>query len=94
MHSDLKPFESVLLHGMVRDGEGRKMSKSKGNVIDPMHVVQGRPLDAMIRDIEDNPVLPAAERKRAVKSVRREYPEGLPLTGADALRFAMSYHGS
>lgn len=37
--SMLRPFNQVLLHGMVRDGEGRKMSKSKGNVIDPMHVI-------------------------------------------------------
>jgi valyl-tRNA synthetase len=47
------PFRKVMLHGMVRDSQGRKMSKSLGNVIDPMNLVQGRSLNDLISDLQD-----------------------------------------
>jgi len=93
-HPDKWPFRRILLHGMVRDGQGRKMSKSRGNVIDPMHVVNGRSLEDMLHDISSNQALPAAERKRATKQSKREFPDGLPRAGADALRFSLCHYAS
>ncbi|KAA0172585.1 hypothetical protein FNF27_05939 [Cafeteria roenbergensis] len=82
------PFEQVLLHGMVRDAEGRKMSKSLGNVIDPLAVTDGRPLADMLADVASGN-LSAAEAKRAEARILADFPEGIPASGADALRGAL-----
>ncbi|KAJ3373115.1 hypothetical protein GGF31_001102 [Allomyces arbusculus] len=82
------PFRRVLMHGMVRDAQGRKMSKSLGNVIDPMHVIEGRPLDALLDDLTAGN-LPAHEIKRSQQLMRKQFPKGIPSCGADALRLTL-----
>ncbi|KAI9187564.1 hypothetical protein H9P43_001953 [Blastocladiella emersonii ATCC 22665] len=82
------PFRRVLLHGMVRDAQGRKMSKSLGNVVDPLHVIRGRGLEDMIEDLRQGN-LPAHEVARSQKQLRKQFPEGLPSCGADALRLTL-----
>ncbi len=83
------PFEQVLLHPMVRDKRGRKMSKSLGNVIDPLDVVRGVGLETMLEKLQDNANMGDAEKKRSAKDLRKEYPEGIPECGVDGLRFAL-----
>jgi valyl-tRNA synthetase len=80
------PFRTVYLHAMVRDKEGRKMSKSKGNVIDPMEVIYGCDLETLHQKVRDGN-LPAKEVELAIKGQRENFPDGLPECGADALRF-------
>ena len=83
------PFETVLFHPLVRDRSGKKMSKSLGNVIDPMDVIHGISLDTMQTNLA-NSNLPAHEIERASKLLAVEYPDGIPECGADALRFALA----
>eukprot|EP01126_Amoeba_proteus_P064670 TRINITY_DN9079_c0_g1_i2.p1 TRINITY_DN9079_c0_g1~~TRINITY_DN9079_c0_g1_i2.p1 ORF type:complete len:793 (-),score=173.60 TRINITY_DN9079_c0_g1_i2:128-2506(-) len=84
------PFRSVLLHAMVRDSEGRKMSKSLGNVIDPIHVIDGITKQDMIHGLESGNLEPK-ELQRAIANVNQNFPHGIPTCGTDALRltFAM-----
>jgi valyl-tRNA synthetase len=82
------PFRTVYLHAMVRDKEGRKMSKSKGNVIDPMEVIYGCDLETLHQKVRDGN-LPAKEVELAIKGQRENFPDGLPECGADALRFGL-----
>lgn len=82
------PFRTVLLHSLVRDKKGRKMSKSLGNVIDPLEVING----AALKDLEKkitNANLPPKEMKRAISDQREDYPKGIPECGADALRIGL-----
>ncbi|RLN79198.1 hypothetical protein BBJ28_00013783 [Nothophytophthora sp. Chile5] len=83
------PFEKVLLHPMVRDKAGRKMSKSLGNVIDPLHVIDGISLDQLLTDLQSGNVGPR-ELKKAEKELKKEFPKGIPTCGADALRFTLA----
>uniref|UniRef100_A0AAV1T3D3 valine--tRNA ligase n=1 Tax=Peronospora matthiolae TaxID=2874970 RepID=A0AAV1T3D3_9STRA len=83
------PFTKVLLHPMVRDKAGRKMSKSVGNVIDPLHVIKGISLDQLRTDLQSGNVGPR-ELKKAEKELVKEFPQGIPSCGADALRFALA----
>jgi valyl-tRNA synthetase len=82
------PFERILLHPMVRDRCGRKMSKSLGNVIDPTHVIEGVSLEALLKGIHRGN-LGDAETNRADAEIRIEYPEGIPACGSDALRLTL-----
>lgn len=82
------PFHSVFLHAMVRDKEGRKMSKSLGNVIDPLEVIHGCSLESLQSRIEAGN-LPPKEVARAKKNNELEFPEGIPECGSDALRFGL-----
>ena len=86
--TDTLPFHTVFLHAMVRDKEGRKMSKSLGNVIDPLEVINGCSLDTLQKRIEGGN-LPAKEVKRALKNNEAEFPDGIPECGSDALRFGL-----
>jgi valyl-tRNA synthetase len=86
--TDKLPFKTVYLHAMVRDKEGRKMSKSKGNVIDPMEVIYGCDLETLHQKVRDGN-LPAKEVEVAIKGQRENFPEGIPECGADALRFGL-----
>ncbi|KAI9145053.1 valine--tRNA ligase-like protein [Paraphysoderma sedebokerense] len=86
--SGLPPFKDVLLHGMVRDSQGRKMSKSLGNVIDPIDVIEGKSLEELKSGLTSGN-LPPQELKRSLKNLERQYPEGIPKCGADALRFTL-----
>ncbi|KAG7395796.1 hypothetical protein PHYBOEH_003163 [Phytophthora boehmeriae] len=83
------PFDKVLLHPMVRDKAGRKMSKSLGNVIDPLHVINGISLDQLLTDLQSGNV-GQRELKKAEKELKKEFPKGIPTCGADALRFTLA----
>lgn len=82
------PFKEVYLHAMVRDAHGRKMSKSLGNVIDPMDVIKGISLEDLQKQLLDSN-LDSKELERAQEGQRRDYPQGIPECGTDALRFAL-----
>lgn len=86
--TDQLPFHTVFLHAMVRDKEGRKMSKSLGNVIDPLEVIDGCSLQAL-QDRLDAGNLPGKEIERAKKNNEAEFPSGIPECGSDALRFGL-----
>ena len=86
--TDTLPFHTVFLHAMVRDKEGRKMSKSLGNVIDPLEVIDGCSLQSL-QDRLDAGNLPHKEIVRAKKANEEEFPEGIPECGSDALRFGL-----
>ncbi|MBL8717065.1 MAG: valine--tRNA ligase [Myxococcales bacterium] len=79
------PFKKVLLHGMVTDEKGDKMSKVKGNVIDPLDVVYGIELEKLVEKNRDGGATEAA-----LKNVRNTFPQGIPAYGADALRWTLA----
>lgn len=81
------PFKKVFLHGIVRDANGRKMSKSLGNVIDPLFIIDGSTLSALNESLSSN--LSEKERKAALRNQKQWFPEGIKECGADALRFTL-----
>ena len=84
------PFRQVLLHPMVRDAQGRKMSKSLGNVIDPLDVVDGISRADMLAKLDEGNI-DAREAMRAKEEIRERYDEhGIPACGTDALRLALA----
>ncbi|XP_071389983.1 valine--tRNA ligase, mitochondrial, partial [Centroberyx affinis] len=82
------PFKQVLLHSLVRDKHGRKMSKSLGNVIDPLDVISGISLERLQEKVKDGNLDPR-ERMVAMEAQRKDFPKGIPECGTDALRFAL-----
>lgn len=82
------PFKEVYLHAIVRDAHGRKMSKSLGNVIDPLDVIKGITLQGLHAMLVDSNLDPA-ELERAKDGQKADYPSGIPECGTDALRFAL-----
>ena len=89
------PFREVFIHAIVRDAEGQKMSKSKGNTIDPLDVIDGIDFKSL-QEKSTQGLMLAAHKEAAAKRIKRDYPEGIPSYGADALRFtfaALSTHG-
>ncbi|KAJ2360564.1 hypothetical protein H4S02_011914, partial [Coemansia sp. RSA 2611] len=84
----IPPFSTVLLHPMVRDAQGRKMSKSLGNVIDPMDIIDGAELARLEQTLADG-YLSERELRQSTRELKRLYPHGFQRFGADALRFTL-----
>jgi valyl-tRNA synthetase len=82
------PFQEVYCHPLVRDAQGRKMSKSLGNVIDPIEVIEGSTLEALATKL-DAGNLDAKEIARAKADQKKIFPSGIPECGTDALRFGL-----
>eukprot|EP00038_Savillea_parva_P026466 m.54383 g.54383 ORF g.54383 m.54383 type:complete len:1067 (-) comp7523_c0_seq1:106-3306(-) len=87
--TDTLPFRHVYLHAMIRDAQGKKMSKSLGNVIDPSDVIDGISMEDLVARVTSNSNLPKAEVSRAAALQKKQFPHGIPACGADALRFAL-----
>lgn len=82
------PFTEVYCHGLIRDNEGRKMSKSLGNVVDPIDIIDGISLEGLHQKLRQGNLAPS-EIKNAEKYQKKVFPQGIPDIGADALRFSL-----
>lgn len=87
------PFHEVFCHAMIRDAHGRKMSKSLGNVIDPIDVIEGATLEVLAAQLRAGN-LAEKEIELAEKGQKKDFEKGIPQCGTDALRFALANYSA